>query len=261
MNAMAIETLSPPHFLKLLAHEVRWKIVVLLAHSDYCVQDLSYLIEQPQNLVSYHLRQLRKQNIVTERRSAADSRDVYYSLDFNMLQTLYFAAAESLHPALSRIDIAEQEVITHLPNMSIRVLFLCTENSARSQMAEALMRHLSKGKVEVWSAGSHPSQIHPYAVRAMNAIGLDISQQRSKHFDEFRGQSFDYIITLCDRVLEVCPVFPDDPERIHWSFPNPATIEGTEEERYRAFEQTSLQLTNRIRLLLTLMEHQKGKTI
>jgi protein-tyrosine-phosphatase len=126
-------------------------------------------------------------------------------------------------------------------------------------MAEALMRHLSKGKVETFSAGSHPSRIHPYAVRVMAARGIDISQQRPKHFDEYRGQSFDYIITLCDRVLEVCPTFPNDPERIHWSFPNPAAVEGTEDEQYRVFEETSLQLANRIRLLLTLIERQKGK--
>lgn len=252
--------MQPPHFLKLLAHDVRWNILVLLARSDYCVQELARLIQQPQNLVSYHLRQLRNHNIVTERRSAADSRDIYYSLDFETLHTHYFAAADQLHPALSRPDATKQETVAHLPDNPVRVLFLCTENSARSQMAEVLMRHLSKGKVATFSAGSHPSTVHPYAVRAMTAISLDISQQRPKHFDEFREQSFDYIITLCDRVLEVYPAFPDDPERIHWSFPNPAAVEGTEDERYRAFEQTSLQLTNRIRLLLTLIERGKGKT-
>ena len=252
---------QPLDFLKLLAHEIRWNILTLLSRSDYCVQDLSRLIAQPQNLVSYHLKQLRGHHIVTERRSAADSRDIYYSLDFATLHTLYFAAAETLHPALSITDTTLEEEVSHLPDTPIRVLFLCTENSARSQMAEALMRHLSKGKVEAFSAGSHPSSIHPYAVRTMAAIGIDISRQRSKHFDEFRGQHFDYIITLCDHIIEVCPTFPDDPERIHWSFLNPATVEGTEHERYHAFEQTSLQLTNRIRLLLTLIERQKGKTI
>jgi ArsR family transcriptional regulator, arsenate/arsenite/antimonite-responsive transcriptional repressor / arsenate reductase (thioredoxin) len=259
--SVPISTIQTPHFLKLLAHDIRWNILVLLARSDYCVQELARLIQKPQNLVSYHLKQLRGQNIVTERRSAADSRDIYYSLEFGTLHTLYFAAAESLHPALTSTDTSVEKATPHLPNKQVRVLFLCTENSARSQMAEALMRHLSKGKVEAFSAGSHPSRIHPYAVRAMAAINIDISQQRSKHFDEFRGQTFDYIITLCDRVLEACPTFPGDPERIHWSFPNPATVEGSENEKYRAFEQTSLQLTNRIRLLLTLIERQKGKAV
>ncbi len=254
-------TIQPPRFLKLLAHEVRWNILVLLARSDYCVQELSHLIQQPQNLVSYHLKQLRTQNIVTERRSAADSRDIYYSLDFDTLHTLYFAAAETLHPALSKADIAVEEGASYLPDKPTRVLFLCTENSARSQMAEALMLHLSKGKVEAFSAGSNPSPVHPYAIRVMAAVGIDISQQRPKHFDKFGGQSFDYIITLCDRMLEVCPTFPGDPERLHWSFPNPAAVEGSEEEKYRAFEQVGLQLTNRIRLLLTLIGRQKGKTV
>jgi protein-tyrosine-phosphatase/DNA-binding transcriptional ArsR family regulator len=260
MSATAL-TIQPPRFLKLLAHEVRWNILVLLARSDYCVQELARLIQQPQNLVSYHLKQLRSQNIVTERRSAADSRDIYYSLDFDMLHTLYFAAAETLHPALSRVDTTVEERASHLPDKPIQVLFLCTENSARSQMAEALMRHMSKGKVEAFSAGSNPSPIHPYAIRVMAAVGIDISRQRPKHFDKFSGQSFNYIITLCDRMLEVCPTFPDDPERIHWSFPNPAAVERSEEEKYRAFEQVGLQLTNRIRLLLTRIERQKGKTV
>lgn len=253
-----VSTTQPLDFLKLLAHDIRWNILALLTRSDYCVQDLSRLMAQPQNLVSYHLKQLRTHHIVTERRSAADSRDIYYSLDFDTLQTLYTTAADMLHPALRKTDTAVEGAIAHLPDTSIRVLFLCSENSARSQMAEALLRHLSHGKIDAFSAGSHPSSIHPYAVRVMAAIGTDISQQRSKHFDEFRGQSFDYIITLCDRVLEVCPTFPGDPERIHWSFPNPAAVDGTEEELYHAFEQTSLQLTNRIRLLLTLIERQKG---
>lgn len=256
---LALSNSQPPHFLKLLAHDIRWRLLVLLAHSDYCVQDLVRLVEHPQNLVSYHLRQLRAQNLVTERRSAADSRDIYYSLNFETLHTLYFAAAAALHPALSRTDTSLQETVSHLPDTPIRVLFLCTENSARSQIAESLMRHLSKGKVEAFSAGSQPAPIHPYALRVLASPGIDTSQLRPKHFDEFQEQTFDRIITLCDRVLEVCPHFPGDPEHIHWSFPNPAAVEGTEDEQYHAFEQIALQLTTRIRLLLTLLEREKGK--
>lgn len=249
----------PPNFLKLLAHDIRWKILVLLARSDYCVQDIVRLVEQPQNLVSYHLRQLRGQDLVTERRGSADSRDIYYSLNFETLHTLYFAAADALHPALrGRATELQQTIIDH-PDKPVRVLFLCTENSARSQIAEALTRYLSKGTVEAFSAGSHPTSIHPYAIRVLARMGIDTSSLRSKHFDEFRDQSFDRIITLCDYVLEECPTFPGDPERIHWSFPNPATVEGTEDERYHAFEQLGLQLTTRIRLLLTILERGKGK--
>ena len=251
-------SILPPTFLKLLAHDVRWEILVLLARSDYCVQELVRLVEQPQNLVSYHLRRLRGVDLVTERRSSADSRDIYYSLNFEMLHTLYFAAADALHPALSGSATAQPQMIVDHPNTSFRVLFLCTENSARSQMAEALTRYLSKGTVEACSAGSHPTGIHPYAIRVLARLGLDTSTLRSKHFDEFQDQSFDRIITLCDYVLEECPTFPGDPQRIHWSFPNPAAVEGKEDERYRAFEQLGLQLTTRIRLLLTILEREKG---
>lgn len=256
---LALSNNQPPQFLKLLAHDIRWKLLRLLARSDYCVQDLVRLVEHPQNLVSYHLRQLRGQNLVTERRSAADSRDIYYSLNFATLHTMYFAAADALHPALRSTGTTLQETVSHLPDKPVRVLFLCTENSARSQIAEALMRHLSNGRVEAFSAGSHPSTIHPFAIHVLAELGIDTSHLRSKHFDEFQGQSFDRIITLCDRVREACPTFPGDPERIHWSFPNPAEVEGTEEEQYHAFKQVAVQLTTRIRLLLTLLEREKGK--
>jgi protein-tyrosine-phosphatase len=128
-------------------------------------------------------------------------------------------------------------------------------------MAEALLRHLSKGQVEAFSAGSHPTSLHPYAVQVMAAMGIDISQQQSKHYNQYLGQSFDRIVTVCDRIRESCPNFPGDPERIHWSFSDPAAQEGSEEARYHAFEQTALQLTNRIRFLLILLEREKGGTL
>ncbi len=258
---LTISNVQSPNFLKLLAHDIRWKILVLLGRSDYCVQELVLLIEQPQNLVSYHLRQLRGQNLVSERRSSADSRDIYYSLNFETLSALYFAAADALHPSLSGGITEQLQARVDRPEKPVRVLFLCTENSARSQIAEALTRYLSKGTVEAFSAGSYPTSIHPFAIRVLAHLGIDTGTLRSKHFDEFREQSFDRIITLCDYVIEECPAFPGDPERIHWSFPNPAAVEGAEDERYHAFEQVSMQLTKRIRLLLTLLEREKGKQL
>jgi protein-tyrosine-phosphatase len=251
---------QPPSFLRLLAHEIRWKILVLLGRSDYCVQEIVRQLEQPQNLVSYHLRRLYDQNLVTERRSSADGRDIYYSLDINMLRTLYFAAADSLNPVLNTndVDIALQEAVSHLPSKKVRVLFLCTHNSARSQMAEGILRHLSGGRIEGFSAGSQPTDLHPLALKVMAKMGIDISQQRSKHLDEFLDQSFDYIVTVCDSVRETCPTFPSDPECVHWSFIDPASVEGSEKERYRAFEQVALQLTNRIRYLVILIEREKS---
>jgi len=251
--------LHPPSVLKLLAHEVRWTVLCRLARSDLRVQELGDLLALPQNLISYHLRKLREGRLVTERRSSADERASYYSLDLEHVQMLYQAAALQLHPALTIMSAPSPAGAKAGPHPRLRVLFLCTENSARSQMAEALLRQMSQGQIEASSAGSQPArEIHPLARRVMERIGIDMSGAVPKHVDLFRGQHFDAVVTVCDRVREVCPVFPDDPERIHWSFPDPALVEGSEETRYHAFEQTSLQLTARIRLLITLLEREKG---
>lgn len=242
-----------PDFLKLLAHDIRWSLVSALARSDYRVNELVRLLDQPMNLVSYHLKQLRDQHLVTERRSSADGRDVYYSLDLDLLRTRYFAAGTALHPTLNSADSAQADAIHD--REPTRVLFLCTHNSARSQMAEGIMRHLGDGSVTAFSAGSQPAEVHPDAVRATAAIGVDISRQQSKHLDTFAGQSFDYIITVCDRVREVCPIFPNDPEQIHWSFADPAAVEEPV-ARERAFQQTAQQLVTRTRHLLSVLEQQ-----
>jgi protein-tyrosine-phosphatase len=112
------------------------------------------------------------------------------------------------------------------------VLFLCTHNSARSQMAEGILRQRSQNRIEVFSAGTEPGQVHPMAVRAMAELGIDIHNQRSKHLNEFLGKDFAYIITVCDRARENCPIFPGAPQRIHWSLPDPVEFEGSDEERY-----------------------------
>lgn len=127
----------------------------------------------------------------------------------------------------------------------LRVLFLCTHNSARSQMAEALLRRHG-GDVEVHSAGNEPGEVHPLAVRAMAESGIDISEADSKHLDQFIGQDFDYVITVCDRANESCPVFPGDPKRIHWSFEDPSAATGSEEERLKAFRDVRNQLNMRL---------------
>jgi arsenate reductase len=106
--------------------------------------------------------------------------------------------------------------------MKQRVLILCTGNSARSQMAEGLLRHLAGDRFDVFSAGTHPTSLNPNAVSALAEFGIDISHNRSKSVDEFRNQSFDYVITVCDHARETCPVFPGTGERIHQSFPDPA---------------------------------------
>ncbi len=249
---VTLSSVQSPAILKLLAHDVRWKILTLLARGDYCVQELVRFLEQPQNLVSYHLRRMHNLGIVKEHRSTADGRDIYYSLDLEKLQSLYFSSAGVLHPALGNAQILSREQITISAYKPLRILFLCTSNSGRSQMAEGLLRHMSQGRFEVFSAGSNPRSLHPYAVRVMAAMGIYISHQRAKHFDEFHGQSFDYVITLCDRVKEKCPSFPGNPEpvHLHWSLPDPSLIEGSEDEKYAVFEQIAQQLRTRIRYLL-----------
>lgn len=249
----ASQTLAPP-LLKLLAHDLRWRLLGFLAHSDYAVHELVHLLGQPTNLVSYHLRQLAQQGIVQDRHSDADERSIYYSLDVAHLQHLYFQAASELHPALEpepQPDARPQLQRASPP----RVLFLCTHNSARSQIAEALLRQLSQGEVLVFSAGSDPApHIHPQALRALATLGVDASQQYPKALEDLHSQAFDYIITLCDRIREVCPTFPGEPETIHWSFADPAAVEGTEEVQDRAFALTAHQLRRRIQLFLITLQ-------
>lgn len=121
--------------------------------------------------------------------------------------------------------------------MKERILILCTGNSARSQMAEGLLRAMAGERFEVMSAGTKPSQVNPLAIQVMQERGIDIRQQRSKHLNEFLQQPFDYVITVCDAAAEVCPVFPGRAKRIHWSFPDPAAAQGTEQDRLHVFRQ------------------------
>lgn len=116
-----------------------------------------------------------------------------------------------------------------------RVLFLCTHNSARSQMAEGLLRHLAGDRFEVYSAGTEATQVRPLAIRAMAELGIDIAGQESKTLDRYLGQPFDAVITVCDQANEACPVFPRARQRLHWSFPDPSKVTGTQEEQLAVY--------------------------
>jgi arsenate reductase (thioredoxin) len=131
-----------------------------------------------------------------------------------------------------------------------RLLFLCTGNSARSQMAEGLLRHEAGDRFEVFSAGTHPTLIRPEAIAVMHEIGIDISGQRSKSVDEFKGQELDTIITVCDHAKESCPVFPSGTQRLHWPFEDPASVQGTEEDRKDAFRKIRDRIHGRIVVFL-----------
>src|SRR5688572_10239971 len=116
-----------------------------------------------------------------------------------------------------------------------RVLILCTGNSARSQMAEGLLRQDAGDRFEVASAGTHPSLVRPEAITVMNEIGIDLSGHYSKSVDDFAGEQFDYVLTVCDQAREVCPIYPGHANRLHHAFEDPAGVKGTEEQRLNAF--------------------------
>ncbi len=129
---------------------------------------------------------------------------------------------------------------------AIRVLFLCTGNSARSIIGAAMLRQLGGDAFDVHSAGTHPKGVNPYSVRVLARAGIDASGERSKSVDEYAGQSFDYVITVCNDAAEECPVFPGAPRRIHWSFPDPAAVEGGDDEKLAAFERTAGAMRERV---------------
>jgi ArsR family transcriptional regulator, arsenate/arsenite/antimonite-responsive transcriptional repressor / arsenate reductase (thioredoxin) len=232
---------------------LRWRLLSELARSDRRVGELCELAGRRQSLVSYHLRQLRDGDLVSTRRSAADGRDTYYVLDLPRCGEQLSSAGVSLHPGLApergaRAWRGRRATLAH-------VLFVCTGNSARSQIAEALCEQRSGGAVSALSAGSHPKPLHPNAVRVMHARGVDLAGRRSKHLSEFTGRRFDYVISLCDRVREVCPEFPGGPELIHWSIPDPAREPGSDEETLPVFERTAAELCTRIEFLIEVIEH------
>jgi protein-tyrosine-phosphatase/DNA-binding transcriptional ArsR family regulator len=240
-------TARPPIVFRLIGHPVRWQVLSELASSDRRVRELMASLRQPQSLVSYHLRQLRAAELVSARRSSFDGRDTYYSLNLAQCRELLANAGSTLHPALALRPNPQTEPSGR--SRHPRVLFLCTGNSARSQIAEAMLQQLSGNTIEAFSAGSHPKPVHPNAVRVLRERGLG-TDCRPKHLRAFSRRRFDYVISLCDRVREVCPEFPGAPQTIHWSIPDPAAEPGSNAETYPAFARTAAELETRIRFLL-----------
>ena len=128
-----------------------------------------------------------------------------------------------------------------------RVLILCTHNSARSQMAQGLLRHMAGERLEVESAGTEATRVNPLATRAMAELGIDLSGHRSKTLDRFLGERWDYVITVCDSANERCPVFPGAKNRLHWSFEDPSAATGTDEQRLDVFRRIRDQISARLR--------------
>jgi protein-tyrosine-phosphatase len=244
---MFLVSSRPPSILGLLSDPLRWRIVRELGCSDRRVGELVSLLDKPQNVVSYHLAELRKTGVATARRSSADGRDVYYRVDLARCRDLLAESGRSLHPALSLVPDAHADVrISGRP----KLLFLCSGNSARSQIAEALAVHRSNGHVSAASAGSDPKPLHPNAVRVLAERGIDISNRSTKPLTRYAGRRFDRVITLCDKVREVCPEFPGEPASSHWSIPDPASAGPDDTSTYPTFVQVADDIDDRVALLL-----------
>jgi len=239
---------TPPAFVRLASHPVRWRLLSELARSDYRVRELVERTGQPQSLVSYHLRLLREGGLVVARRSSFDARDSYHHLDLERCAEALTATGLALHPSL-RLDRTPPPTTGIAPPRRPSVLFACTGNSARSPIAAALVGHLAGDRVEAASAGSHPKpRLHPHAVRVLrDDYGIDVSDQRPTHLDSTSHRSFDRVVSLCDRVREVRrPEFRDPSRSIHWSIPDPAASGA----RYPAFRQVAADIETRVRHLL-----------
>jgi protein-tyrosine-phosphatase/DNA-binding transcriptional ArsR family regulator len=249
--ASATGELTSGQFLGILADPRRWKLLAALAASDQRVGELTELTGAPQSLVSYHLAQLRAAGLISARRSSADGRDTYYRAELARCGELFGRASASLHPALRLVPVPLDPVQRRARGRKPRVLFLCTGNSARSQMAEALLETRSGGTIEARSAGSHPKALHPHAVRAMAERGIDIAGRRSKHLSRFARSRFDRVVTLCDKVKEICPELPGQPAIAHWSMADPAAADGDDDDAtYPAFVRTADEIDERVGLLI-----------
>jgi ArsR family transcriptional regulator, arsenate/arsenite/antimonite-responsive transcriptional repressor / arsenate reductase (thioredoxin) len=245
LRVMGSSGQAAPPFVRLAGHPLRWRLLTALARSDLRVRELVVLLDQPQNLISYHLRRLRDAALVTATRSSFDGRDSYYHLDLDSCARALADTATALHPALGP-DHAAPAAPEQPPRT---VLFVCTGNSARSPIAEAQLRRYTAGRVPVISAGSHPRpQIHPHAVRALrDHFGIDIAGRHPRHLDTLTGRRFDYVITLCDKAREVCPDFGERSRRLHWSIADPGT------DNYPAFCRTAAEIDTRVRHLLPVL--------
>ena len=240
--------MEPPAVLQLLAEPKRWRLLAALAESDRRVGELCELVDAPQNLVSYHLKALKDAGLVRARRSSFDGRDTWYRADLGRIGALLGDAGAALDPSL-RLTPVPPAPVWGKP----KVLFLCTGNSARSQMAEALLEHRSVGRVAARSAGSDPKPLHPLAVQVMAARGIDISSNTTKHLRRFQRVRFDRVITLCDKVREVCPELPGEPVTAHWSTADPAL-----ERDVAAFARIADELEARIDVLITQLSSPRG---
>jgi ArsR family transcriptional regulator len=230
--------------LKLLADDTRWRLITVLRRSDYQTGELVVLLNLPQNLVSYHLGLLRQAGLVQTRRSDADARTVYYGLNVEALQSSYQQVGT---------DMQLPDVVDQSRAERSTVVFLCTGNSVRSQMAEGWLRHLSRGRVSVRSAGTQPRTLHPLAVQVMAEVGVDIGYQQAKSLDALTDVTPDVVVTVCDLAREQCPDWPATTIHLHWSIPDPVRVQGRSDARMLAFRFARDELRQRVAGLLALL--------
>ncbi len=251
---------AAPPFFRLAGHPLRWQLLAELARSDLRVRELVTLLDQPQNLVSYHLRLLREGGLVSATRSTFDGRDSYYHLDLDSCARALAGTGAALHPAL-RLDSTTPATLVQSQQPPRTVLFVCTGNSARSPIAEAQLRRHTAGHVQVVSAGSRPKpQIHPHAVRVLrDHFGVDVTGRHPRHLDTLTSRRFDYVITLCDKAREACRDFGGDARRLHWSIPDPAAT--GDQDGYPAFVRTAADIDTRVRHLLPVLATTAPKEI
>jgi protein-tyrosine-phosphatase len=232
--------------MRMASHPLRWALLTELAASDQRVRELAAAVDEPQNLVSYHLRLLRSAELIDARRSSFDGRDTYYHLDLTRCAGAFREAAAALHPALAPAPTAKSAARS--------VLFLCTGNSARSPMAEALLQKKGQGSIRAESAGSHPKpRVHRNAVRIMRDMyGIDLRAFRPQPLTLVARRRFDYVITLCDKVRE----YARDhglATTMHWSLPDPSAASDSDRASYPEFRRVASELASRIDFLLPVL--------
>ena len=245
---------TAPEPVWLLGHDIRWQLARQLSRSDRRVGELVEAVGERQNLISYHLGLLRRGGLVLERRSSRDSRDVYYSLNLGGLRDRLDQGLAALHPALRVPPFEGAPAIVQGAGQP-RLLFVCTGNSARSQLAEALARDLAGGTISVMSAGPRPAGVHPMTLTVLKELGLSADGLHSKGIEEVEGK-FDFVITLCDVAREDCPPFTGGPELIHWSLADPARSGSSQRNLLAAFRRTAAELRLRISFLLPVVHRE-----
>jgi protein-tyrosine-phosphatase/DNA-binding transcriptional ArsR family regulator len=253
-HGVATERLKLPLLMQMASHPLRWALLTELAACDRRVRELAASVDEPQNLVSYHLRLLRVGGLVDSRRSSFDGRDSYYHLNLARCAAAFGEAAATLHPAL--VSTTATTAATG------SVLFLCTGNSARSPMAAALLRHRSHGQIRVASAGSHPkARIHQYAVRLMrDDYSIDLSKGRPHPLTEMTRRPFDHVITLCDKVYEYVRE-KGPPPTMHWSLPDPTAPDDSGQAHYKQFRRVANEIDTRIQYLLPVLAHRANAEV